>query len=110
MNKNTFIPLLTLTSVLTPVTEAQSEINCPILDCDFFNDKMVPGICFQHDGKVPTKTIRGKQCYNSETAKSWEIPSFCPFSYLDGRYAWINETLQSQEEKNLPQECKDFNF
>jgi hypothetical protein len=91
---------------LVSAIEAANEINCPILDCDFVKNTMVPGICYQHDGKVPTKLIRGKQCYDASTASYWETPSFCPFSYWDGQYSWLIEDLQSQEQKNVPEESK----
>lgn len=56
---------------------AQALINCPILDCAAERETMVPGICFQHDGNVPTKSIQGRFCPESE---------FCPFSYVHDEY------------------------
>jgi len=37
------------------------NILCPILTCDDLTG-LVPGVCFSHDGDVPTKRITGASC------------------------------------------------
>ena len=87
-------------SMLIASGEAALSINCPILDCSEESDTMVPGVCFEHDGSVPTKKLQGRLCWDAETEKK-QPPAFCPFYYLDAEYEWIDENLQNQEGKDL---------
>jgi len=48
--------LLVATSV-----HAIQNITCPILSCTNV-DRLTPGVCFEHDGVVPTKKLMGAQC------------------------------------------------
>lgn len=46
------------------------EIACPILSCSQ-NAKLTPGVCYSHDGNVPTKFITAVKCPETE---------YCPFN------------------------------
>ena len=85
-----------------------NRIQCPILDCgQTALDALVPGTCFEHDSSVPTKTIMGKLCYDSQTDVT-EPQQYCPFSYLDNEYMWVEETNQNQEASDLKMHDKSL--
>ena len=56
-------------------------LECPILECLY---DLEPGVCYEHDGAVPTQKIKGKSCPATD---------YCPFEYMT-EYMWIDETLQ----------------
>jgi len=43
------------------VYAANAKIECPILEC---TEELEEGVCFQHDGSVPTQKIKGRLCYD----------------------------------------------
>ena len=86
-----YIRALCLATALVSFSWAETEVatetmllECPILECLY---DLEPGVCFQHDGAVPTQKIKGKSCPASQ---------FCPFEYQD-KYMWIDEALQGQK-------------
>jgi hypothetical protein len=89
-------------------TKAALPITCPVLSCDASTEDMAKGLCFQHDGGVPTKEMHGRLCYDSETATSTTKPTFCPFSATDFSYMWVDENIQNQEGKNLDMHGKVY--
>lgn len=86
---------LRLTLFLTTAAHCASNITCPILDCK--NQKqLTPGVCFEHDGNVPTKKLLGTQCPSTS-----EKPMYCPFELASNQYSWIEEYLQGQDIKDV---------
>ena len=86
-----YIRALCLATALVSFSRAETEVatetmllECPILECLY---DLEPGVCFQHDGAVPTQKIKGKSCPASQ---------FCPFEYQN-KYMWIDEALQGQK-------------
>ena len=82
-----YIRALCLATALVSFSWAETEVatetmllECPILECLY---DLEPGVCFQHDGAVPTQKIKGKSCPASH---------FCPFEY-QSKYMWIDEAL-----------------
>lgn len=75
-------------ALLTALISAQNEtgidpeIECPILEC---TDNIEEGICYLHDGWVPTQKLRARVCADSENGASM----FCPFDYTTNEYMWI---------------------
>jgi len=59
-------------------------LECPILECLY---DLEPGVCYEHDGTVPTQKIKGIAC---------PADQYCPFEY-ENEYMWINEPLQGQK-------------
>jgi len=72
------------------------NITCPILDCTVETGGMVPGVCFESDGRLPTRKLRGGSCSQTFSGVTTVKP-YCPFSYLDDQYSWIKENLQGQQ-------------
>lgn len=86
---------LRFTIFLIAATNAASNITCPILDCKD-QRHLTPGVCFEHDGNVPTKSLLGAKCPSSE-----EKPMYCPFELASNQYSWIEEYLQGQDIKDV---------
>jgi hypothetical protein len=63
------------------------NITCPILVCNSPSG-LVPGVCYSHDGNVPTKQLSGAQCQTTGA-----LPTYCPFDPLSDEYSWVVETL-----------------
>jgi len=61
---------------------------CPILDCEP-EEPLAPGVCFEHDGNVPTISLKGGLCFDIKKAPITAQPYFCPFSLKDREYAWV---------------------
>ena len=74
------IALVSLSRAETGPATDTMLLECPILECLY---DLEPGVCFQHDGAVPTQKIKGKSCPSSQ---------FCPFEY-QSKYMWIDEAL-----------------
>jgi len=58
-SKKMALPLAVL--LVATSVHAIQNITCPILSCTNV-DRLTPGVCFEHDGVVPTKKLMGAQC------------------------------------------------
>ena len=78
---------------------------CPVLDCNP-EEPLEKGVCFEHDGRVPTIKLKGGLCFDIKKAPITALPYFCPFSLAEDEYAWVKEYLQVQIGAELNKKCK----
>lgn len=71
------------------------NITCPILNCED-QSLLTPGVCFEHDGNVPTRKLVGALCPSSQAN-----PMYCPFELGKNEYSWVEEYLQGQDIKDV---------
>ena len=85
-----------------PKCEREMDLDCPLLTCE--DNKLEPGVCYEHDGEATSSTIKGNLCYDVETARQTDTVYVCPFNIRD--YMWLDERLQGQGRDSAAMCCK----
>ena len=61
------IGVLLFVVIATTYAQTHNLTTCPVLDCNP-ETPLPPGVCFEHDGRVPTIKLQGGLCFDIKKA------------------------------------------